>query len=1427
MAAVRFSTTYLSRRGISRTIEIWDSDYSGDSTDFETAAGGYGLSYENDGGEWPGQFKATECEFTFVIQNGTHEALITDLATSPEGRFMVRIFEDSALWWTGNVLADNTTYDEAYYPYSLTIRATDGIGTLKDIDFSDAGTAYTGKERIIEYVTKCLSKISYVPTFYGGSDVFVRTSIDWWEETMTNSSVGADAWNFAYLDQSVYHKFEKGVQKFTSCYDVLKDILTAFESTLTYAAGAFWIEQVSYREASTIIQRNYQSDGTFIDAANYTDTNIILQNTAGALLAVGKYDFTTGILEARHEFQANERRNFMLAKQNFDETDSVKTYATPIHGNSNSTTLRLTGSLVVRIASDSPAPGYTNPFMPFVAVFRINLALDTKGLARAYVLTAAYQVQYAPIEWSLTPGFYVIVPFSGPFMANVTSNTFTFSQTLDVVTPFLPENCDDFSFSFQLEALKRYDGGTYNLADFTTTYDLSGIWLEAYSYGTPVLSDDSHEYVTASGEPTNTVVHKSESLIGSSFNPNTLGAIWVKPSSTYILAADWGEGVTTPSFNYIGQLLTTVMAQMRATPTRRITGQLIGDIVALSRVIWDGSSWILIGGKWNSDDDIFDGTWLEVKHTTGLTPSPPIKTFGHFAGHNPNWIGLNTGTATTGGNTFNAAAIPPGTLLNPVAQTVTNSDIRAGSISAIAIADTLSDYDFNSGDYIAIVDPFTGAFERLTINATTTAGQTSLSVATQTLALDYPIGSPIVKIPRIGGGASLPGGVNGQILRRTGGKWAGYGTTALADGVILTWTDAGGWAAAAPATSGTVTSVAASAPPAGITISGSPITGSGTFVFALANDLAALEALASTGIAVRSATDTWVQRAIAAGTGISVSNGDGVSGNPTISITGTSYNDEAIQDLIGAMLTDSATIDFTYDDIGATITAIIIANSVGNSQIRQGAPRSVMGVTGNATANIADIQGTSDQVLRVTTLGTSLGFGQVATGGIADSAVTLIKIQQISTAVFLGRNTAATGVVEQLSIATAKTMLGLTGTNSGDQTITLTGDVTGSGTGSFAATIANNAVTLAKMAQVATARFLGRTTAGTGNVEAMTATQATALLDAFTSALKGLVPASGGGTSNYLRADGTWAAPAGTGVTQSTTLVSGRITHSSGSNQVTDTANHLWDNTNGRETIIPQVAGLGGGAAALNINPPGAGTLASMEGLRIWGNINGNLMSVISNTNTGASSAAISLIETQGDTGGDPILQFHIAGTGGVYTAVGLDNSDSNKFKITPNAASPGFLTNVGLTMTQTATTLVGINKDSPSYELHVGGRTMSDAFYNTTNTWSSGFISFGVGAGTGPSISSISGGANWMAITFSTGTSPTANGNIFTATYPQAFPAFPSYVVFSASNANAATDHAKFYMSGGTAGGFNMQANGTLTASTQYKLDFHFGGTG
>lgn len=77
--------------------------------------------------------------------------------------------------------------------------------------------------------------------------------------------------------------------------------------------------------------------------------------------------------------------------------------------------------------------------------------------------------------------------------------------------------------------------------------------------------------------------------------------------------------------------------------------------------------------------------------------------------------------------------------------------------------------------------------------------------------------------------------------------------------------------------------------------------------------------------------------------------------------------------------------------------------------------------------------------------------------------------------------------------------------------------------------IEENAITNAELAQIAQYIIKGRVSAETGNVEDLTVAQVTAMLNQFTNALKGLVPASGGGTTNFLRADGNWADP-GSGI---------------------------------------------------------------------------------------------------------------------------------------------------------------------------------------------------------------------------------------------------------------------------------------------------------
>lgn len=103
---------------------------------------------------------------------------------------------------------------------------------------------------------------------------------------------------------------------------------------------------------------------------------------------------------------------------------------------------------------------------------------------------------------------------------------------------------------------------------------------------------------------------------------------------------------------------------------------------------------------------------------------------------------------------------------------------------------------------------------------------------------------------------------------------------------------------------------------------------------------------------------------------------------------------------------------------------------------------------------------------------------------IDNDVVTYAKMQNMTTDRVLGRDTAGSGDVEELTVSGGLEFTGSVGI----QRSALTGDVTASA-GSNATTIANDAVTYAKMQNVsATDKLLGRVSAGSGDVEEVTFT---------------------------------------------------------------------------------------------------------------------------------------------------------------------------------------------------------------------------------------------------------------------------------------------------------------------------------------------------
>ncbi len=255
--------------------------------------------------------------------------------------------------------------------------------------------------------------------------------------------------------------------------------------------------------------------------------------------------------------------------------------------------------------------------------------------------------------------------------------------------------------------------------------------------------------------------------------------------------------------------------------------------------------------------------------------------------------------------------------------------------------------------------------------------------------------------------------------------------------------------------------------------------------------------------------------------------GDGDKGDIAVSGSGANWTiDAGVVSL--DKLADIATGRFLGRETGGTGAPEVLTPAQA---------RNILNVADGATANATDAS-LRDRATHTGTQGaaTITGLASVATSGSAsDLTAGMLPPARFDDTAHGNRSgggshSVATGSVAGFMAAADKAKLdAITGSNTGDQTITLIGDVTGSGTGSFGATIAAGAVTNAKLADVASGTFKGRTTAGTGDPEDLTAAQATALLDVFGGAAKGLAPASGGGTVNFLRADGTWAVPAGGG----------------------------------------------------------------------------------------------------------------------------------------------------------------------------------------------------------------------------------------------------------------------------------------------------------
>lgn len=147
------------------------------------------------------------------------------------------------------------------------------------------------------------------------------------------------------------------------------------------------------------------------------------------------------------------------------------------------------------------------------------------------------------------------------------------------------------------------------------------------------------------------------------------------------------------------------------------------------------------------------------------------------------------------------------------------------------------------------------------------------------------------------------------------------------------------------------------------------------------------------------------------------------------------YTNEEAQDAVGTILTDTATIDFTYTDATPSITADVKTDSITFAKMQNIATDSLIGrdtaSTGdpenillNATlsmdgaGNLQRAALTGDVTASAGSNTTAIGASKVLTAMIADAQVTLAKMANLAQATIIGRASGAgTGVPTALTAA--------------------------------------------------------------------------------------------------------------------------------------------------------------------------------------------------------------------------------------------------------------------------------------------------------------------------------------------------------------------------------------------------------------------------
>ena len=181
---------------------------------------------------------------------GTLDTLISLLTQSEDGEYIIEIERDSTVIWVGSILNEQFEYTEDSAQRQVRIVATDALSLLKDIDYSNDGARYTGRQTL-DVVIKNVADKWPLHTYLNGKNLGAAKRFFWADDVYSTDDAfykllpHPAGTTYGQIRRAAVHTNcwsstnDAGQLEFVSCYDVLQSICLSFQWRL-YSYEQAW-----------------------------------------------------------------------------------------------------------------------------------------------------------------------------------------------------------------------------------------------------------------------------------------------------------------------------------------------------------------------------------------------------------------------------------------------------------------------------------------------------------------------------------------------------------------------------------------------------------------------------------------------------------------------------------------------------------------------------------------------------------------------------------------------------------------------------------------------------------------------------------------------------------------------------------------------------------------------------------------------------------------------------------------------------------------------------------------------------------------------------------------------------------------------------------------------------------------------------------